>query len=57
MVFSSIFFLFTFLPLSLLLYWMSPAKIKNFTLLAVSLFFYAWGEPVYVLLKIGRAHV
>ena len=53
MVFSSIFFLFTFLPLSLLLYWMSPAKIKNFTLLAVSLFFYAWGEPVYVLLMIA----
>ena len=53
MVFSSIFFLFTFLPLSLLIYWMSPAKIKNFTLLAVSLFFYAWGEPVYVLLMIA----
>ena len=53
MVFSSIFFLFTFLPLSLLLYWMSPAKMKNFTLLAVSLFFYAWGEPVYVLLMIA----
>ena len=53
MVFSSIFFLFTFLPLSLLLYWMSPSKIKNFTLLAVSLFFYAWGEPVYVLLMIA----
>ena len=53
MVFSSIFFLFTFLPLSLLLYWMSPSKIKNFTLLAVSLFFYAWGEPVYVLLMIS----
>ena len=32
---------------------MSPAKIKNFTLLAVSLFFYAWGEPVYVLLMIA----
>nr|MBP7908032.1 MBOAT family protein [Proteocatella sp.] len=42
-----------FLPLSLLLYWMSPAKMKNFTLLAVSLFFYAWGEPVYVLLMIA----
>ena len=53
MVFSSIFFLFTFLPLSLLIYWMSPAKINNFTLLAVSLFFYAWGEPVYVLLMIA----
>lgn len=53
MVFSSIFFLFTFLPLSLLLYWLSPARLKNLTLLTVSLFFYAWGEPVYVLLMMA----
>lgn len=52
-IFSSIFFLFTFLPVSLALYFISPMKMKNLTLLAVSLFFYAWGEPVYVLLMIS----
>lgn len=53
MVFSSIFFLFTFLPISLILYWISPMKMKNLTLLLVSLFFYAWGEPVYILLMMS----
>lgn len=52
MVFSSITFLFYFLPISLILYYMAPEKTKNFVLLLVSLFFYAWGEPVYVFLMI-----
>jgi alginate O-acetyltransferase complex protein AlgI len=52
MVFSSILFLFTFLPLSLGLYFIAPKQIKNTVLLLVSLFFYAWGEPVYVFLMI-----
>ena len=52
MVFSSIIFMFTFLPLSLLIYYIMPKGIRNFTLLLISLIFYAWGEPIYVLLMI-----
>ena len=52
MVFSSILFIFTFLPAVLLLYYLAPARFKNIVLLIFSLFFYAWGEPVYVLLMI-----
>jgi len=52
MVFSSITFLFTFLPIVLLLYHMAPDKAKNGILWIASLAFYAWGEPVYVLLMI-----
>ena len=50
MLFSSIPFLFYFLPCVLLLYALSPKKLKNFTLLICSLVFYAWGEPRLVLL-------
>ncbi|MDD2362248.1 MAG: MBOAT family protein [Oscillospiraceae bacterium] len=53
MVFSSILFLFYFLPAVLLLYFIAPKKFKNPVLLIVSLFFYAWGEPVYVLIMIS----
>lgn len=52
MVFSSITFLFYFLPLVFLCYFLSPYKLKNFTLLFFSLIFYAWGEPVYILIMI-----
>ena len=52
MVFSSIIFMFTFLPITLLLYYISPKKFKNLTLLLISLIFYAWGEPVYILLML-----
>ncbi|MBN7774541.1 MBOAT family O-acyltransferase [Clostridium aminobutyricum] len=52
MVFSSISFLIYFLPISLGLYYMAPTRMKNFVLLVESLFFYAWGEPIYVLLMI-----
>lgn len=45
MLFSSIPFLFYFLPCVLLLYAISPRKLKNLTLLLCSLVFYAWGEP------------
>ncbi|MGO4348469.1 MBOAT family protein [Paenibacillus sp. MCAF9] len=48
MVFSSLLFLFLFLPAVLLLYFVSPWRIKNFVLFATSLVFYAWGEPVYI---------
>ena len=50
MLFSSIPFLFYFLPVVLLLYGISPRKLKNFTLLVCSLVFYAWGEPRLVVL-------
>lgn len=52
MIFSSIFFLFIFLPVTLILYYVVPWKFKNLLLLIASLIFYAWGEPVYVLLMI-----
>lgn len=48
MVFSSLLFLHVFLPIALFLYYISPKKIKNFTLFILSLIFYAWGEPIYV---------
>ena len=52
MIFSSIFFLFVFLPVTLVLYFVLPWKLKNTLLLIVSLIFYAWGEPVYVFLML-----
>ena len=52
MVFSSILFLFRFLPVVLLLYFVAPGKIKNLVLFLMSLLFYAWGEPVYVVLML-----
>ena len=52
MLFSSIPFLFYFLPVVLLLYAVSPRKLKNFTLLVCSLVFYAWGEPRLVVLML-----
>lgn len=52
MVFSSIPFLFYFLPLVLLVYFIVPKKIRNLILFIFSLVFYAWGEPVYVVLML-----
>lgn len=52
MVFSGIPFLFFFLPLCLILYYAVPFSCKNGTLLIFSLIFYAWGEPVYILLML-----
>ncbi len=48
MVFSSLTFLFGYLPLTLALYFITPLRRRNFVLLLASLFFYGWGEPVYV---------
>ena len=50
MLFSSIPFLYYFLPLVLAAYFVTPARFRNGVLLFSSLFFYAWGEPKYVLL-------
>ncbi len=52
MVFSSVFFLFVFFPVTMLLYYVVPWRFKNAALLLVSLIFYAWGEPVYVFLML-----
>ena len=52
MLFSSVPFLFYFLPAALILYFLAPGRFKNFILLLASLFFYAWGEPKYVLLML-----
>lgn len=51
MVFSSLFFIFLFLPICLFLYYIIPSKKwKNGVLIVSSLVFYAWGEPVWVVL-------
>ena len=50
MVFSSMTFLYYFLPVVLLVYLVAPRQVKNLVLLLASLFFYAWGEPRYILL-------
>ncbi len=52
MIFSSLLFLFRFLPIVLLLYYIVPKSMRNLVLLLTSLVFYAWGEPIYVLLMI-----
>lgn len=53
MLFSSIPFLFYFLPAVLALYFLVPKALKNTVLLLFSLVFYAWGEPKYVFLMIA----
>src|SRR5271157_5512625 len=50
MVFSSQLFLFYFLPVALLLYYVSPRPAKNFTLMLTSYAFYGWANPFYLLL-------
>lgn len=52
MVFSSISFLFFFMPIFFIIYYITPKKFKNLVLLIFSLIFYAWGEPIYVFLMI-----
>ena len=55
MIFSSITFLYYFLPATIILYFITPAAYRNVPLLLVSILFYAWGEPkivFYMLLTI-----
>ena len=53
MVFSSLFFLYLFLPLNLVVYYFAKStKARNIVMLIFSLIFYAWGEPLYVLLLV-----
>jgi len=53
MVFSSVIFLVYFLPAFLLLYFVTPKKLKNFVLLSSSIFFYAWGAPKFIFVILG----
>ena len=53
MVFSSLEFLLLYLTVTLFLYYIVPFRIRNIILLAVSLVFYGWGEPLYVFLMMG----
>ena len=53
MLFSSIPFLYYFLPITLIVYYAVPKRVKNAVLLLASLVFYGWGEPSYVFLMIG----
>ena len=52
MVFSSIVFLFFYLPITLAIYYVAPRPWRNAVLLAVNLVFYAWGEPVYIVIML-----
>lgn len=53
MLFSSITFIYYFLPIVLVLYYLTPHRFKNVVLFLSSLVFYAWGEPKYVFLMVG----
>ena len=57
MVFSSFTFLLLFLPAVLLVYYAAPSPLRNGVLFAFSLIFYAWGEPVYILLMLASIAV
>ena len=52
MIFSSTTFIYLFLPICILGYYLFPSKFKNIILLFFSLIFYAWGEPIYILLLV-----
>ncbi len=53
MLFSSIPFLYYFLPITVILYLIAPKRLKNAVLALASLIFYAWGEPRYVVIMIA----
>ena len=57
MVFSSLTFLFAFLPITMILYYIVPDKAKNVIILISGLVFYAWGEPIYVLVMIASTAI
>ncbi|MEG2353204.1 MAG: MBOAT family O-acyltransferase [Clostridium sp.] len=52
MVFSNLLFLTIFLPLTIILYYIAPKGLRNSVLFFVSLIFYAWGEPIYVVIML-----
>ncbi len=52
MAFNSLFFIFAFLPISLILYFITPKRLKTAVLVLISLVFYAWGTPQYIVLML-----
>lgn len=50
MVFSSLIFLFVFFPVFLIIYYLCPKSLKNLVIMISGIIFYAWGEPIYVVL-------
>ena len=57
MIFSSISFLYYFLPIVLIIYFITPKKYKNLVLLLSSLLFYFYGEPIYILLMLSTIFI
>lgn len=58
MVFSSLIFIYAFLPLTLLIYALTKKNnIRNYILLIASIIFYTWGEPTYVLILVGMTFI
>lgn len=57
MVFSSLTFLFLFLPIVIIIYYIVPKPLKNLFILVSGLFFYAWGEPIYVFVMIASTMI
>lgn len=58
MEFSSLYFLYLFLPLTLAVYFLMPGlRLKNIVLLVASLLFYAMGQPLYLLLLVGLSYL
>ena len=57
MVFSSVLFLFQYLPFVLLAYYLTPLRWRNVVLLALNLVFYGWGEPVYILIMFASTAI
>ena len=52
MVFSSLTFLFIYFPLVLIIMYLSPIKLRNLFLFILSLIFYGWGEPIYIVIML-----
>ncbi len=57
MVFSSALFLVYFLPILLVIYYLTPIKYKNIVLLVFSIFFYAWGAPKFIFVLLGTTFI
>ena len=57
MVFSSLTFLYIFLPVTLVIYYIVPKQLRNLFILISGLFFYAWGEPIYVFVLIASTMI
>ena len=57
MVFSSLTFLYIFLPVTMVIYYIVPKQLRNLFILISGLFFYAWGEPIYVFVLIASTMI